>query len=354
MRGLELDPQRIREELASFNRRLQESCQTLGDIDTLDVAPTPCETIFRNDGVRLNYYPPASATRVKTPLLICYALVNRPYILDLQPDRSLIAELGRRGIPVYLIDWGYPDEGDRFLDLEDYIEDYLESCVAATCAHAGSAQVNLLGVCQGGTLSLCHAALHPQRTKNLLLMVTPVDFHCPGFLLSHLAGRVDVDLAVETWGNIPGRLLNDAYSSLMPMRLGVRKNLGLPEQLNSREKALNFLRMERWINDCPDQAGEAFRSFISQFFQQNLLLKGEVRIGDRRVDLGRIKQPILNLIGRQDHLVPPASSQALAGATASRDYQQLELQAGHIGIFVSRRALEQVPDQIAQWLCARD
>lgn len=185
-------------------------------------------------------------------------------------------------------------------------------------------------------------------------MVTPVDFHCPGFLLSHLAGRVDVDLAVETWGNIPGRLLNDAYSSLMPMRLGVRKNLGLPEQLNNREKALNFLRMERWINDCPDQAGEAFRSFISQFFQQNLLLKGEVRIGDRRVNLGRIKQPILNLIGRQDHLVPPASSRALEGATASRDYQQLELQAGHIGIFVSRRALSEVPERIAQWLCARE
>lgn len=353
MKGLKLDPGRIREELARFNQQLQDSYHTLKAIDSVDVAPTPFDTVYRNDKVCLNYYAPASDTPRLAPILICYALVNRPYIADLQADRSLIAELTRRGIPVYLIDWGYPDETDRFLDLDDYINDYLHSCVEATCRHADSEQITLLGICQGGTFSLCYTALHPARVRNLILMVTPIDFHSDDFILSHLALKVDADLAVETYGNIPGELLNDTYNSLMPMRLGIQKNLGLPNQLSSQEKALNFLRMERWINDGPDQAGEAFRSFIKQFFQQNRLLKGEVQIGSGTVDLMQIRQPILNIIGRHDHLVPPSSSKALRGATASADYQELEVRAGHIGVFVSSRGIREVPTGIADWLRSR-
>jgi len=354
MKGLELEAETIREEVVRFNQRLRQSYETLQTIDEIEVGATPRTEIFRNDKTRLFYYAPPDTQSLRTPLLICYALVNRPYIADLQPDRSLIASLLEEGIPVYLIDWGYPDEGDRYLDLDDYIEDYLDSCVAACTEHAASDQVNLLGICQGGTFSLCYAALHPERIRNLITMVTPVDFHTEDFILSHLAMNVDADLAVRTYGNIPGELLNDTYNSLMPMRLGMQKNLGLPAQLSDRDKALNFLRMEKWINDGPDQAGEAFRSFIQQFFQRNLLLKGEVRIGSELVDLKKIEQPILNIIGAYDHLVPPSSSRALETATAGRDYRELCVQAGHIGVFVSSRGLKQVPGTIAHWLQTRD
>ncbi len=352
MKGLELSAEKIREELQTFNNRLKQSYEVLQTIEEVQVGGTPRQEIFRNDKLRLYYYPPAEGVErpLCRPVLICYALVNRPYIADLQPDRSLIASLVKQGIPIYLIDWGYPDPSDRFLDLEDYIEDYLDSCVKASAKHADCEKVNLLGICQGGTFSLCYTALHPERVENLITLVTPVDFHTPDFTLSHLAMEVDADLAVATYGNIPGELLNDTYNSLMPMRLGVQKNLGLPTQLSDSEKALNFLRMEKWINDGPDQAGEAFKSFIQQFFQQNLLLKGEVEIGGNRVDLKQIQQPILNIIGRHDHLVPPSSSKALKGATSSRNYRELVVNAGHIGVFVSSRALKQVPDSIADWL----
>ncbi len=354
MKGLELNPERIREELSAFQQRLQQSYQTLRELGTVDVGQTPRQLIFENDKTRLFYYAPEGASTLQTPVLICYALVNRPWIVDLQPDRSLLRELLGRGIPVYLIDWGTPDAGDRFLDLNDYINDYLDSCVQACCRHAGCAQVNLAGICQGGSFSLCYTALHPQRVKNLITLVTPVDFHTPDFTLSHLALKVDAALAVKTYGNIPGELLNDTYNSLMPMRLGVQKNLGMPAQLADPQKAMNFLRMERWIQDSPDQAGEAFRQFIEQFFQQNLLLKGEVKIGAAQVDLKRIGQPILNVYALQDHLVPPSSSRALKDATASRDYQELTVNAGHIGIFVSSRGLKLLPDAIADWLKQHD
>lgn len=352
MKGLALSAEKIRDELQTFNHRLEDSYEVLQQIEEVDVGSTPRQEIFRNDKVRLYYYAPREniAQQRSRPVLICYALVNRPYIADLQPDRSLIASLTGQGVPVYLIDWGYPAPSDRFLDLEDYIEDYLDSCVKTSTEHSGCEKINLLGICQGGTFSLCYTALHPERIEKLITLVTPVDFHTADFTLSHLAMEVDADLAVETYGNIPGELLNDTYNSLMPMRLGVQKNLGLPTQLSDREKALNFLRMEKWINDGPDQAGEAFRSFIQQFFQQNLLLKGEAKIGGRKVDLKQIHQPILNIIGRHDHLVPPSSSKALKGATSTTDYRELIVNAGHIGVFVSSRALKQVPAGIVDWL----
>ncbi|WP_027853651.1 class III poly(R)-hydroxyalkanoic acid synthase subunit PhaC [Marinobacterium litorale] len=354
MKGLNLDPGRIREELATFNDRLEQSYQTLRAIEGVDVGTTPREEIGHYDRVRLYRYQPATAPSVQTPVLICYALVNRPYIADLQPDRSLIAALIALGVPVYLIDWGYPEDADCFLDLDDYIEDYLDSCVRKVCAESPSGRITLLGICQGGTFSLCYTALHPERIQNLITMVTPVDFHTPDFTLSHLARDVDVDLAVNTYGNIPGELLNDTYNSLMPMRLGVQKNLGLPTQLSDRDRALNFLRMEQWINDGPDQAGEAFRNFIRQFFHENRLVNGTVLIGQKRVDLNQIQQPILNILGRHDHLVPPSSSRALEHATASSDYRELSVSAGHIGVFVSSKALKQVPLTIHDWLQERD
>lgn len=354
MKGLKLEPEKIREEISSFNLGLKQSYETLKSINEVEVGTTPKTEIFSCDKTRLYHYVPDRKQSIKTPVLICYALVNRPYIADLQPDRSMVAALLAEGIPVYLIDWGYPDEGDRYLDLDDYINDYLDSCASACARHARVDQINLLGICQGGTFSLCYTALNPGKVKNLITMVTPVDFQTEDFVLSHLAAKVDVDLAVQTYGNIPGELLNDTYNSLMPMRLGVQKNLGLPTQLSDRDKALNFLRMEQWINDGPDQAGEAFRSFIGQFFQRNLLLKGEAKIGHNQVDLTRIAHPILNIIGAHDHLVPPSSSRALEGATSSPDYQELCVQAGHIGVFVSSRGLKQVPGTIARWLQARD
>jgi polyhydroxyalkanoate synthase len=115
----------------------------------------------------------------------------------------------------------------------------------------------------------------------------------------------------------------------------------------------NFLRMERWIFDSPDQAGDAFREFIQKFYQQNGLMGGTLEIGGRRVDLSRINHPVLNIFAEQDHLVPPDASRAMATRLSSDDYTQLAFQGGHIGIYVSGRAQREVPPAIHQWLHAR-
>jgi polyhydroxyalkanoate synthase len=274
-------------------------------------------------------------------------------MLDLQPDRSLIRSLTTLGIDVYLVDWGYPSRGDSGLTLDDYVSDRLRACIDHVCAAHGVHAVNLLGVCQGGTLSLLFAALYPGRVRNLVTMVTPVDFHTQDNLLSTWVRKLDVDRLVAKLGNVPGTLLNAAFLGLMPLRLTVGKYASLADMAGDRAALENFLRMERWIHDSPDQAGSAFREFVGQFFRENRLVRGGIEIGGRAVDPRQITCPILNVYALRDHLVPPAASRALEGLTGSRDYSTFEFDGGHIGIYVSRSAQELLPRAIAQWLGSR-
>ena len=113
------------------------------------------------------------------------------------------------------------------------------------------------------------------------------------------------------------------------------------------------MRVEQWIFDSPDQAGAAFREFVVWFYQENRLAENRLDIGGRKVDLRTLRLPILNLIGKRDHLVPPEASAALKRLVGSRDYTALEFDLGHIGMYVSARAQREVPSAIARWLAAR-
>ncbi|MCW8885784.1 MAG: class III poly(R)-hydroxyalkanoic acid synthase subunit PhaC [Motiliproteus sp.] len=350
MRRLKLKPAEIAKELLELNGKMLKSLETLSHIEHVDVGSTPSEQVYQEDKLVLRYYPPQGEHIQKQPLLIVYALVNRPYILDLQPDRSLIRSLTEQGIPVYLIDWGYPDRADRYLDLDDYINGYIDNCVNQVLDHSGQSQLNLMGVCQGGTFSLCYTAINPEKVRSLITVVTPVDFHTADNVLAHLAKGIDAELILSSYGNFPGQMLAQAYNALMPARLGLQKQLGLPMQLEYHTSALNFLRMEKWINDSPDLAGQAFLEFLEAFFIDNRFINGALTIGSEPVDLGNIEQPVLNLYASKDHLVPPAASQALRTQTNSKNYTEHAFNGGHIGIFVGRQSHEKLPTLVAEWL----
>lgn len=353
MSRLALDPARVAAEMAEFSLRMALAAQQLATMDVRAAGCSARSEMLRVDKTVLWRYAPTAPDAGLAPVVICYALVNRPHMLDLQPDRSLIRGLLARGLDVWLVDWGYPDAGDRNLSLDDYVNRYLGACIDRARAERGVAAVNLLGVCQGGTLSICHAALNPERVRNLVTMVTPVDFHTPENLLAKWARKLDVDGLVDALGNVPGELLNAAFLALQPLKLTARKYAGLADIAEDRAALENFLRMERWIQDSPDQAGRAFREFVRAFFQENLLVRGGLGIGGKAVDPRRIECPVLNVYATQDHLVPPSASRPLAGLTGSRDYTPFEFDGGHIGIYVSRSAQELLPRTIAEWLGAR-
>jgi polyhydroxyalkanoate synthase len=189
--------------------------------------------------------------------------------------------------------------------------------------------------------------------KNLVTMVTPVDFQTPDNMLSHWVQQVDADLVVDTMGNVPGEMLNWTFLNLKPYQLMGQKYLGLLDTLDNPEALKNFMRMEKWIFDSPDQAGEAFRQFIKDFYQQNKLLKGGLEIGDQEVNLKDVTMPVLNVFAEQDHLVPPDASRAMRGKLGTKDYTELSFPGGHIGIYVSGKAQKTVPPAIAKWLDER-
>lgn len=348
-----IDPQRAHAEVEAFRRKLEAGLETLKHVGPIELGTTPREAVYTEDKLTVWHFKGDKTPTSKTPLLICYALVNTPWMVDLQEDRSMVRNLLAQGEDVYLIDWGYPDGADRWLTLEDYIDGYLDRCVDVVRERHGGSALNLLGICQGGVFSLCYTALHPEKVRNLITMVTPVDFHTPDNMLSHWARNVDIDLFVDTIGNVPADLMNFAYLTLKPVRLNQQKYVGFVDILDNPKEVQNFLRMEKWIFDSPDQAGEAFREFTRDFFQKNLLMKGGARIGGRAVDLKKITQPVLNIYAEQDHLVPPAASTPMNKLIGSKDYTVLAFQGGHIGIYVSGRAQKQVPPAIHAWLADR-
>jgi len=348
-----INPDQISSEISSFNSKLALGLKTLSELGDIDVGVSAKECIYKEDKLRLYRYRSRSESTCPVPLLIVYALVNRPYMADLQEGRSLIQGLLDAGLDVYLIDWGYPDHADRYLSLDDYINGYIDRCVDLICDKHALARINLLGICQGGAFSLCYTALHQKKVSNLITTVTPVDFHTKNDLLSNLVRHIDIDLCVDTLGNMPGKFLNGVFLSLKPYRLMGQKYVDLVDILDDEEKARNFMRMEKWIFDSPDQAGEAFRQFIQQFYQNNGLVKGTVDIGGRLVDLQDISIPILNIYARDDHLVPTDSSKALAGCISSEDYTEVEFPGGHIGIYVSAKAQALLPPTIGKWIWER-
>lgn len=350
---LNITPAGLAEEAMRLQQKLAAGLQVLREVDDVDFGATRREEVWRDGKVVLYRFIGEREPTVEVPLLIAYALVNRPYMVDLQDNKSLVRQLLARGQDVYIIDWGYPDRSDRFLDLEDYIERFIGGAVDHLREAYGIDAINLLGICQGGAFSLSYAALNPDKVRNLITMVTPVDFHTPDNMLSNWTRGMDVDLFVDTLGNVPADLMNMCYLTLKPWRLFVQKYVGMADILDDRAAMEDFLRMEKWIFDSPDQAGEAFRQFITMYYQRNGFVEGGIEIGGREVHLGMVEMPVLNIYAEQDHLVPPSASKPLRGLVGTGDYSELSFRGGHIGIYVSGRAQKEVPDAIHGWLAQR-
>jgi polyhydroxyalkanoate synthase len=320
---------------------------------TAEVGQTESEVRYRENKLELHRYEP-ERRRHRTPILVVYALVNRPYILDLQPDRSVVRRLLEAGFEVYLIDWGEPSPLDQSLTMADYVNRYVDNCVDVVCEEAGVDAVHVLGYCMGGTMSIMYAATHPERVRTLTLMATPVSLEGNGGVLEHWATFFDPDTVVEAVGNVPAELLAHVFALMDPVDNYVGKYVRLYENIEDDEFVENFSRMEQWIWDGVDVAGEAFREFVTEVYGENRLIEGEYRLGSERVDLDDIGMPVQQIVGEYDHIVPPKSSTPLNDEVGSDDERIVEFSAGHIGISVSSSAHEELWPDVCAWLAERD
>ncbi|MCB9284496.1 MAG: class III poly(R)-hydroxyalkanoic acid synthase subunit PhaC [Lewinellaceae bacterium] len=331
-----------------------DAIRNISDISDIDIATAPRDTVWEDGKVKLFHFRRDDKPKAKTPVLIVYALVNRWEMMDLQPNRSFVRKLVSEGMDVYVIDWGYASRLDRYKTMEDYILGNVGDCVDFIRRKHKLPSINLLGVCQGGTFSVIYSALFPEKVKNLATLVTPVDFDNKQGLLFKWAKDLDVDAMVDGFGGvIPGEFLNTGFDLLKPMNK-TRKYLSLPDTLREKDKLMNFLRMEKWVADSPDQAGETYRQFIKDFYQKNLLIKGEFELGGRKVDLKKITMPVLTIFAKDDHIVPPDTTKPLNEKVGSKDKELLEFPGGHIGVFVGGRSQSLLTPAVASWYIHRD
>ena len=325
----------------------------LGELDT-ELAKTPYDVVYRNDRVTLKHYRPRMKSSYQTPLLVVYALINRETMLDLQPGRSVVERFLDAGIDLYMIDWGYPTRKDRFQGFDDHINGYMDNIVDFIRREHGIEKINLMGICMGGTFSVIYSALHADKIKNLVTTVTPTNFDTRKGLLHVWMEHIDVDRVVDTFGNLPADVMNLGFLLLNPARLMIDKYVGFLENFDNKQFVENFVRMDKWIFDSPDLPGEVFRQFVRDCYQGNKLLNNRMDVGGQRVDLRKLTMPLLNIYGKYDHLVPPEACEKLIDHVGSIDKENVCLETGHIGIYVSSKFQAAFAPKIADWLKQRD
>ena len=308
--------------------------------------------IFQRGKMKLYHYAPIIKNPQATPTLIVFAMINRPEILDLFPERSFIRCLLDEGVDVYLLDWGYPDADDIQNDFGYYITSPLRDGVRFILETSKVKKINLVGVCQGGVMSICYSLLFDD-VKNLVLISTPIDFQTKENTIYHVIKNIDIDVLVNTGENIPGVWLKHFFISLRPFELVGKKYLHFTEQVENTAYVDKFLRIEKWLHDAPDQTKASLLEFIERFYLGNQLVNGGLKMGGRQIGLHGLTLPILNIIAQDDEIIPPSASRDLKKYIGSKDYQQQEFASGHIGIFVSDRVGKSLPEMIALWLQKR-
>ncbi len=325
------------------------------------IAPTPTETVWRSGRTTLSRFRPLGGRPPSLgPLLICYGLIGRQTMTDLTPERSLVRNLLAAGVDVFVLDWGSAGAEDAGHGFDHYTGDLLGRAIDAVLEASGAERAVLFGICQGGTMAACHAAVHGDRLAGLALAVTPIDFHADvhdadpahGLLNLWLRSLTEADLEalIALEGNLSGEVMGMVFNQLNPVRTIAKYTVEFTEAAADPHALATFLAMEKWLADRPDLPGAMARSWLVELYHRNALVAGAFTLDGRRVELGRIAVPVLNVFATEDHIIPPPCSRALGRFVDPQRYEELALPTGHIGVFVSARSQAVLAPAVVAWL----
>ena len=216
-----------------------------------------------------------------------------------------------QGFDVYLINWNPPTQYDKYTSFDDYVNVYMDDRIEFIRSKKAIDQVTLHGYCMGATMSAMYCSLHQEKVKNLATIAPVIDSSRDTTVLANFSRHLDAERMFYSVGNMPKEQLYSCYSALKPFKQGVNKYFNLVENIDNDNFVQNFLRVEKWLYDTPDIAGQTFRQWISDIYQHNLLYKNEMKIGDHLIDLSKITIPFLNIVAEEDHLVSAECSASL-------------------------------------------
>lgn len=339
--------------LEENSRKVRKTRDLLHTAGNIDVGTLSHEVLEDTRLYKLLHYRPLVSRTAKTPILVVYALMNKSYILDLQPDKSWLRSLLSQGFNVYLIDWKTPTSIDKYVSFDDYVNYYIDDCVDLVAKENSVERLTLHGYCLGSTMAAMYTSLHQEKVRNLVTIAPIIDTENDKTVLANFARYLDVKTITDILGNFPREYLYGCFSMLKPFKQGANKYLNLVENIDNAKFVQNFLRMEKWLYDTPSIAGETFRQWIEDIYQKNLLVKNEMWIGENLVDLSKINVPLLNIVAEEDHLVSPQCSVALNDSVSSMDKRLMHFHTGHVGLIASSYSQNNVLPKVGQWLRVR-
>jgi polyhydroxyalkanoate synthase len=348
--GIYAELEKVAGNLQTFNRLVTTDAR---------IAQTPKEVVWTLNKAKLYRYIPVlpPEKRHRLPLFLVFAIMNRPHVLDLRPGHSFVEYMLARGHDIYLLDWGAPGPEDCNLKFDDYTLEYLPRAIRKLKSVSGCAEFSMLGWCLGALISTLYASLRPDDgLKNLVLLTAPLDFTdktAGGFIrwTSHQA--FNPDRLADTFGNIPGEMIDYGAKTLKPVENFIGSYLNLWDNIDNPKVVEAWHAMNTWVRDIIPMSGAAYCQLINDFYKENRLMAGTLVIRGERVDLGKLKAKVLNVIADTDHITPPCQSLGIMDRIGSADKEVFRVRGGHIGIMAGSGAEKTTWPHIESWLAAR-
>ena len=323
------------------------------------IAQTPKELVWALNKAKLYRYVPMvpERQRHRIPLLLVFAVMNRPYILDLRPGHSYVEFMLKKGYDLYLLDWGCPGPEDKNINFGDYTLEYMPRAIRKLKAVSKVKEFSMLGWCIGAILATVYAALRPHDgLRNLILLTAPLDFsdkEAITFARWTAEPNFDVDKVLQTFGNMPAEMIEYGAKALKPVENYVGNFLRLWDNLDDPKVVEAWHAMNTWVTDNIPMAGATFRQLVVDLYRNDRLMKGEWVLRGERVDVGNIRANLLTVIAEGDHITPPCQSRTIMGKVSSKDKELFSVPGGHIGIMAGSGASKVTWPHLDGWLGPR-
>lgn len=344
---------RLRSEVERAIQRSLKGLEYIGS-DAPAVGTTSKTLLHRRGTLSLYHYQSTAEEVYRVPILFVMAPTNKAFVFDMAPGQSLVEYMLARGHDLYVMDWNAPSKAEAHLALENYTLDFIPDCVRRVQEDSGVEDVSIVGYCAGGLMSTIYAALHADGPlKNLVCFTTPIDFSKME-LFRKMAdpSRFDVEKTADSLGIIPAEMVTNSFNMLRPVSEAAGQ-MRLWDNLWNDQYVKSFRRMERWSAETLPLPGGYFRQTTKELLQKNALYENRLTIGGRRVDLARIKVPLLSIVAQYDHIVPPVCARPLVDRVGSRDKEEVVLPGGHVSIVAGPNAVKRMWPKLDQWLQER-
>lgn len=307
--------QTLQSGIANFLQDLQKGRITQTDESQFEVgrnlAVTPGSVVFQNKFFQLIQYAPTTETVYQRPLLMVPPCINKFYIMDLQPENSLVAYLVSQGFTVFMMSWRNPlpedKDGIENATWDDYLEQGVLTAIDVARDISKQSKVNVLGFCVGGTMLTTSlavlAARHESKVSSLTLLATMLDFVDTG-ALAVFANEPHAQMrerSIGAGGLMTARELGNTFSFLRPNELVW--NYVVSNYLKGQTPVPFDLLF--WNSDSTNLPGPFFTwYFRNTYIENTLCVPGAVTVCGKKIDFGKIDVPAYLLASKEDHIVP--------------------------------------------------